>query len=57
MRRNSLWLIVVVLLVVVILLATDTLEISCDSNKLDVPGALENAGEDIKDAAEELTGN
>lgn len=57
MKKNSLWLIVIGLVVVVVLLVTDTLSIKCDSDELDVPEAIEDAGDDIEDAAEEITNN
>ena len=55
MNKNGPWIIVVILLVVVALLATGTVSMSCDSNEVDIPEAIEEAGDNIEDAAEELT--
>ena len=55
MKKSGLWLVVLVLLAVVVLLITDTLSVRCDSEELDVPEAIEDAGDDIEDAVEELT--
>jgi hypothetical protein len=55
MRKNAPWLVVVALCVLIVLMATDTVTIKCDSDELDVPEAVEDAGENVEDAAEELT--
>ena len=55
MRRNGLLLLVIVLVIVVALLATGTMSIRCNSNEPSMPESIEEAGDRIKDAAEELT--
>lgn len=55
MRRNGALLLVVALVILVVLLATDTLSIRCDTDDITVPEAIEEAGDNLEDAAEELT--
>lgn len=56
MRRNGSWLIVAILAILLLLFATDTIDVECNSQEADVPEALEEAGENVEDAVDELTG-
>ena len=55
MKKSGPWMIVAGMLVVVVLLATNTLNISCDSRDAAIPEAIDDFGDNLEDAAEELT--
>lgn len=57
MNRNGIWVIVVILAVLLVLFATDTLSLDCDAGESNFSESLEDAGEDIEDAVDELGGN
>ena len=55
MRKNAQWTLIVVLAVVITLLATDTVSVQCNAKEDGFIESVEDAGEDLEDAARELT--
>lgn len=57
MSRNALGIVILALVALVILMATDVVSLSCDTNDDSIPEAIDDAADNVEDAAEELGGN